>query len=59
MGNKQRWAASEAAADVAGVRKKSLQLSIVVPELVEDCNGWQQRLWRTSLMSGVFFVVTV
>jgi hypothetical protein len=29
MGNKQRRAAAEAAADVTGVRKKSLQLLLV------------------------------
>jgi hypothetical protein len=29
MGDKQRLAAAEAAADVAGVRKKLLQLSLV------------------------------
>jgi hypothetical protein len=29
MGDKQRRAAAEAAADIAGVRKKSLQLSLV------------------------------
>ena len=28
MGNKQQRAAAEAAADVAGVRKKSIQLSL-------------------------------
>jgi hypothetical protein len=28
---------------------------IVVVELVEDCHGWRQRLWRTPLMVGMFF----